>query len=249
MAVIWQQQTDSGHYEVRLAGNSRRLYKEGVFHSQWNPTRPLSNGVWDLLFLPALFRQPETIKKILVLGVGGGAVMNTFSTLLDPQEIIGVELDPVHIKIAREHFLLPHAPVVLHQADATEWVHQYRGEQFDVVIEDLFTEQNGEPVKVVPAGVGWFRKLKKLVRPGGVLVINFEDPEQMRDAGSAYQRTLGARSDIRYQFTQPTYGNSVCAFMDDTASPSRLRTRLSTLLDSYPACHASGQKFRLRKVV
>lgn len=249
MAVIWQQQTGSGHYEVRSAGNSRRLYKDGVFHSQWNETRPLSNGVWDLLFLPSLFREPQTIKRVLVLGVGGGAVINTFATLLRPQEIVGVELDSVHIKIAQEHFLLPHMPVKLHQADATEWVQGYRGEKFDVVIEDLFTERESEPVKAVVCNAGWFRKLRKLLRPGGVLVINFEGPEQMRDAGSAYCDTLGSQPDIRYQFTQPTYGNSVCAFLDERGSPAKLRQRLSVVLDSHPACRASGQKFRVRRVV
>jgi len=249
MAVIWQRQTGSGLYEVRSAGNSRRLYKDGVFHSQWNPTRPLSNGVWDLLFLPALFRDPVTIKRVLVLGVGGGAVINTFATLLQPEEIIGVELDPVHIKIAKEHFLLSQLPVKLHQAEATEWIQGYEGDRFDVVIEDLFTEKQGEPVKAVATGKGWFRKLGKLLRPGGVLVINFEGPEQMREAGSAYCETIGSQPDIRFQFSQPTYGNSVCAFLDEAGSPAKLRERLSTLLDSYPACRASGQKFRVRRVV
>lgn len=249
MAVIWRQQTDSGLYEVRVAGNSRRLYKNGVFHSQWNNTRPLSNGVWDLLFLPALFNEPQTIERILVLGVGGGAVINTFTTLLQPQQIVGVELDPVHIKIARQHFLLPDAPVTLHQADALEWMRNYRGDGFDVVIEDLFTEEAGEPVKVVAASQGWFRKLRKLLRPGGVLVVNFEGPEQMRAAGPAYQATLGCTDDIRYQFTQPTYGNSVCAFLNSPGSPAKLRARLSDLLDVYPACRAGGQKFRVRRVM
>lgn len=249
MAVIWRRQTESSLYEVRLAGNSRRLYKDGVFHSQWNHTRPLSNGVWDLLFLPALFNEPQSIKRVLVLGVGGGAIINTFSSLLEPVEIVGVELDPIHIDITRRHFLLPDAPATIHKADALDWVGRYRGERFDVVIEDLFTEQSGEPVKVVASSQSWFRKLRKLLHPGGVLVINFEGPEQMRASGEAYRATLGSDEDIRYQFTQPTYGNSVCAFLRQPGSPAKLRSRLSDLLEHYPACRATGQKFKVRRVV
>ena len=126
------------------------------------------------------------MQRVLVLGVGGGAVINTFATLLNPREIVGVELDPVHIKIAREYFLLPHVRATIHQADAIEWIRDYRGDGFDVVVEDLFTENAGEPVKVVTAGKSWFRKLQKLLRPGGVLIVNFEDPEQMREAAPAY---------------------------------------------------------------
>ena len=249
MAIVWQQQTSAGHYEVRVAGNSKRLYKDGVFHSQWNIKRPLSNGVWDLLFLPALFREPPSIQRVLVLGVGGGAVINTFATLLNPQEIVGVELDPVHIKIAREYFLLPDVSAKIYQADAIEWIRDYRGDGFDIVVEDLFTENAGEPVKVVSAGKSWFRKLQKLLRPGGVLIVNFEDPEQMREAAPAYLDSLGSKPDIRYQFSQPSYGNSVCAFLDEPGSPVKLRSRLSRLLSEYPACSASGQKFRVRRVI
>ena len=249
MAVIWQQQTGACLYEVRVAGNSYRLYKDRVFHSQWNQLRPLSNGVWDLLFLPALFRDPQLTQRILVLGVGGGAVINTFAALLNPGAIVGVELDPVHIEVAEEHFLLPGIPVTIHQADAIDWVNSYRGERFDIVIEDLFEEKAGEPVRVAAAESAWFRKLRKLLRPGGTLVINFEDPGQMRQAGAAYREVLGAKPDIRYQFTQPSYGNSVCAFLDEPGSPAKLRARLAELLISYPACRAEGQKFRVRRVV
>jgi len=249
MAIIWQQKAQDCLYQVRKAGNSRRLYKDRVFHSQWNPLRPLSNGVWDLLFLPALFRDPPLTQKVLVLGVGGGAVINVFAALLRPSEIVGVELDPIHIKIAKEHFLLPGIPVTIHQGDAIEWVNRYRGSGFDIVIEDLFTEQAGEPVRVASAGSAWLRQLRSLLRPGGTLVINFEDPGQMREAGSAYRETLGAKPDIRYQFTQPSYGNSVCAFLQGQASPAKLRARLTKLLVSYPACRANGQQFRVRRVV
>jgi spermidine synthase len=249
MAVIWEHRQNNCHYEVRLAGESRRLYKDGVFHSQWNPTRPLSNGVWDLLFLPSLFREPDKIQRVLVLGVGGGAVINAFTTLLCPGKIVGVELDPMHIKIAREHFLMPHPSIALEQADAVQWVKSYRGERFDVVIEDLFIEENGEPVKARGAGVTWFRQLRRLVRPGGVLVMNFESPAQMREAGAAYCQTLGSLDDIRYQLTQPAYGNSVCAFLDQPGSPATMRNRLADVLADFPACRASGQKFKLRRVV
>lgn len=226
-----------------------RLYKDRVFHSQWNKHRPMSNGVWDLLFLPALLLPEPSVKRVLLLGVGGGAVINQFTHLLSPDRVVGVELDPVHIQVARRFFGVKHESVTLHHADAIAWLKSYRGEKFDMVIEDLFTEKVGEPVRVATADQAWFRVLKRHLRPGGALVINFEDAAQMRASGAAYQSTLNGKPDIRYQFNQPSYGNSVCAFMGDTVSPAMLRSRLDNLLTNYPACRGKSQKFRIRRVV
>ncbi len=249
MAVIWERKTDSCHYEVRTAGNSVRLYKNNVFHSQWNNTRPLSNGVWDLLFLPALLLPDIEIKRVLVLGVGGGAVINQFTQLLAPVAIIGVELDAVHIQIARRFFGVQQESVELVQADALDWISRYKGEKFDVIIEDLFTEKNGEPYRIAEATAPWFRQLKKHLQPEGVLVVNFEDAMQMRAASAAYQATLNGDPDLRYQFNQPSYGNSVCAFLGNAVSPAVMRRRLDLLLENYPACRAKGQQFRIRRVI
>ncbi len=249
MAVIWSKHAGTDTYEVRTAGNSVRLYKNRVFHTQWNPQRPLSNGVWDLLFLPALFLPPGRVQRVLLLGVGGGAVINQFRHLLAPAKIVGVELDPVHLSVAREHFSVKHKSVELHCADAITWLRDYRGEPFDLIIEDLFTEREGEPERAVTADVKWFSMLLSQLRPGGALVINFEDPPQMRQSGAAYLAANGIRPDVRYHFSQPTYGNSVCAFLGDMTKPAVLRERLSTVLLPYPDCRATGQKFRVRRVV
>jgi hypothetical protein len=82
-----------------------------------------------------------------------------------------------------------------------------------------------------------------------MLVINFEDAQQMRQAGAAYVAAIGGQPDIRYHFNQPTYGNSVCAFLSDCVKPAELRQRLATVLERYPDCRVSGQKFRVRRVV
>jgi len=147
-----------------------RLYKNKVFHSQWNDNRPLSGGVWDLLFLPALFLPADSVKRILLLGVGGGAVIRQYLSFLSVEQIVGVELQ---------------------QADAIQWVNSYRGPNFDIIIEDLFTEKAGEAVRVVEASEQWYRSLRKLLRPSGALIINFEDPAQLRASSAAYLAAIG----------------------------------------------------------
>lgn len=248
MAVIWTKTIGDDRYEVRNAGNSIRLYKNRVFHSQWNPTRPLSNGVWDLLFLPALFLPMGSVKRVLILGVGGGAVINQYVHLLSPQEIVGVELDEQHLSIAQRFFSLSHRSATLHCADATEWIRRYRGPAFDVIVEDLFIERDGEPERVMPMDEHWFSTLLQHLSRDGVLVVNFEDPGQMRRSSEAYLAVLDGREDIRYQFSQPSYGNCVCAFLKSPSTPAILRKQLADVLLKVPASRVSGQRFRVRRV-
>ncbi len=254
MAVIWEAHRGDDHYQVRTAGRSVRLYKNQVFHSQWNESRPLSSGVWDLLFLPSLFMPENSVKRVLVLGVGGGAVIRQYTTFLPIEHITGVELDALHLHIAREHFGLRQPEVELIEANAIEWVKSYKGAKFDVVIEDLFTEKNGEPVRVMGASATWFRQLRKLLHPAGTLIINFEDSAQLRASNQAYLEAIsdqheGALAvDSRYALSLPTYGNCVGAFLSVDAEPKLLRKKLDAILTEYPACRNSAQKFRIRKI-
>ncbi len=134
MAVLWQKKTAGQHYEVRTAGNSRRLYKNGVCHSQFNPANPVTGSIWDLLILPSCY-QPETApRRVLVLGVGGGAVILQLQELFNPELIIGVEMDPLHLDIARRFFGLGSDNVKLIRSDAVSWLRDACDQKFDLVI-------------------------------------------------------------------------------------------------------------------
>lgn len=75
MAVLWEKHVDGVRYQVRAAGRTRRFYTDGVFHSQYNPLNPVTGHVWDLLMIPAFFYATGSVGRVLVLGVGGGAVI------------------------------------------------------------------------------------------------------------------------------------------------------------------------------
>ena len=247
MAIIWSKVVRDELYQVRTAGESIRLYKSGVFHSQWNPVRPLAGGVWDLLFIPALFAsQPSS--RVLVLGVGGGACLKLYRQLLKADEVVGVELDRVHLQVARQFFGLTDPRVKLVCADALDWVAGYCGAKFDIVVEDLFTESSGEPMRVAPATDAWFASLLKMLNPEGILIINFEDAKQMRQSIKPYEKAAG-KSALAYQFSQPSYGNCVCAFLSSEEKPATLRARLEEVMESYPASRQSAQRFRVRRVI
>lgn len=197
MAIVWQKQTSHKLYEVRRAGNSMRLYTNGVLHTQFNPRSPVTGSVWDLLSLGG-FGVPEgNLRRILALGVGGGASLLQLNQWFQPEEIIGVELSSVHLKIAKRFFGLDTSPFRLIKADALKWIKDYRGPKFDLIIDDMFAEDFGEPYRVATADREWFGLLKRQLSPKGSLVLNFIDAQSFRYGVAAARNVGGFRAGFR----------------------------------------------------
>ena len=229
MAILWQKMIKNTRYEVRTAGQTRRLYTDGVFHSQYNSEHEVTGGVWDVLMLPAFFYPAESIQRVLVLGVGGGAVIHLLHRYIKPAEIIGVELNPVHIMLAKRYFGITNKLAKLVQADAIKWLEEYSGPPFDLIIEDLFGEEDGEPVHVAKANKAWFEKLNSHLSPEGVLVMNFISTKDLKNsAGISYKKTAGLFKSS-FQFTLTHYINAVGAFLKKPATSQMLRQRIKEI--------------------
>ena len=191
MAIVWESVRDGVQYQVRKAGQSLRLYTDGVLHSQYHPARCLTGSVWDLLFLPALALPENKKLDVLVLGVGGGAVMHMVNEFFTVNSVTGIELNPVHIEIAENAFGVSGKPFNLIEADAVEWVTEYSGRKFDLIIDDLFREEDGEPVKVVAPDNTWFFHLFGMLKPGGVIVMNFVGKKEAMKSAPLHDEVVG----------------------------------------------------------
>ncbi len=226
MAIIWEKRHAGRHYQVRNAGASIRLYTNGVFHSQFNPKRAYCGGVWDRLWLPALCLKPGSVRRVLLLGVGGGAVIRQLQRYLQPAEITAVDLDPVHLQIARRFFGVRGRGVRLLRADAVQWLEAYKGDAFDLVIDDLFSDEDGEPVRAVPMDVRWAQQLTTVVAPHGMLIANFPDSPAMRRSALRRDDRLADAFASALQFTGPQEENVVLALSREPTSGASLRRRL-----------------------
>ncbi|MCW9025648.1 MAG: hypothetical protein OQK73_13320 [Gammaproteobacteria bacterium] len=226
MAVIWKKQSQGSNYEVRSAGRSRRLYTNGVFHSQYNPGRVISGGIWDLLMAPAFFTDTDRIKRILVLGVGGGAVIHQFKYFLNPKEIIGVELNPVHLQVAKRFFGLNKKIASLYENDAVAWLKHYKGKPFDLIVEDLFGEKNGEPVRAVEPSKEWMGLLEKNMSNNGILIMNFIGNNAVKNSAAYNDKSLAKKFISVFQLRKSIYDNAIGVFTKFPSSSSTLRGNL-----------------------
>jgi spermidine synthase len=248
MALLWSKQAGGTRYEVRTAGNSLRLYTDGVFHSQYNPSNPVTGSVWDLLFLPAFFYPAGHIKRVLVLGVGGGAVIRQLRHFVDPDEIVGVELNATHLMLARKFFGLRHKKTTLVKSDALQWLTTYHGGKFDLIIDDLFAEENGMPVRALPADSKWFGLLLRHLKPGGALVSNFISSSEMQRC--AYFTDAKSRNKFVsvFRLTTPVTENAVAVFLTVPAQSAVLRSRITTYPELARAMAAKKLRYNIRRI-
>ncbi|WP_346839772.1 class I SAM-dependent methyltransferase [Microbulbifer sp. SAOS-129_SWC] len=248
MALVWERHRGGNHYQVRRHGASVRLYSNGVFHSQWNPRDPLKGSLWELLLLPAFFRPPGRIRSVLLLGVGGGALIRLLQRFVAPQRIVGVDLDATHLQVARRHFGVRDAELVC--ADAQDFVADLlsSGEQggFDLVVDDLFGHADGEAQRAVAADRTWCAGLLRLVADDGLLVSNFGSRRELLASG---WRTGALREHLSSAWTLelPAYENCIYAASRQPLAMAAVRQGAPAAINpAHPARRLSGRWQRLR---
>lgn len=229
MAILWQKTTNNTQYEVRSAGQTRRLYTDGVFHSQFNPERAITGGIWDLLMLPAFFVDAENIQRVLVLGVGGGAVIHQLQRYIEPTEIVGVELNPIHIMVAKRYFGIKQKHAKLIEADAIKWLDDYSGPPFDMIIDDLFGEQDGEPLRAVKANKEWVEKLNSHLSESGLLVMNFISRDDLKNCAAVSYKKIAKLFASSFQFTIADYDNAIGVFLKTPSTSQILRKNIKSI--------------------
>ncbi|WP_269523219.1 hypothetical protein [Coraliomargarita parva] len=245
MAIVWQRNIEGNYYEVRTAGATLRLYRNGVNHSQWNPNRPLAGCIWDLITLPALHRPVGSLREICILGFGAGAVGRQMRELIQPDRIVGVDLDEIHLSIADGFFDCAEGCELV-AADAVEWVRSGSCEgQFDYVVDDLYAEENGLPVRCAPLDAEWAESMVSLLKPEGMLVYNLVEPEKVKHLPPF------KRADLRKRFPHAMvcliegYENRIVAFSPVELDKDTYKAQLRAICRQYPASYGVGRRYKI----
>lgn len=247
MRELWRRERDGVLYQLRRRGRTLSLFANGVQHSEFHPDRWVTGSVWDLLWLPALFHEPEQYRRILVLGLGGGSLVPPLAGLVQPDTFVGVDNDPAHLEIAEQFFRVGDFGVDTELANARDWVRDWQGEPFDLVIEDLFAPSSETVSRVLPADRNWCRSLKKLVAPGGTLVMNFGD---WREYSHSWAASHSARAGWRrgFRLSTPDCHNAVIAWLHREASSSELRARVRSWSELDRALNRGRLDYGIRRL-
>ena len=238
--ILHEITTDDGSIlSVRSAGKSRRLYRNGIFHTQWHPDRVFEESVWTLLAVSSLFATAAP-RRCLLLGVAGGAVLHSWHRLWPDAALTGIELCPYHVAVGRQWFGLDAPHIDLQQGDAQQWLTEYDGPAFDVIVEDCFDTTNPSVDRALPLDAAWCTTLARHLAPSGVLAINAGGLGDLRSSAlmthAALRRRFRSRSALSVRdelnrigvFTETAVQPRLAQIVNDL-SDQQLRRQLSAL--------------------
>ena len=233
MSVLYDQVIDGVHYRVTAAGAARRLYTDGIFHTAYHPKKLFTGSVWDMLSVPALFAEAPP-QNALMLGVGGGGAIHQCFKLFPLQQLIGIEIDPVHLRLAEQYFELRYPELKLQRADALRWLKQRRKQRFDLIIDDVFIASE-HPVRPLKVDAHWLDLLCQHLSPDGVLIQNHASLADARQVLNEHHIALNRAFASILIFVPENAGNAViAAFRKPTRARNRraIEQRLRTQLGS-----------------
>jgi len=137
-------------------------------------------------------------QRILIIGLGGGTLMHTYSTLFPQAEIIVAEIDEAVVSVAEEYFAYKSTDKI---KTVTEDGRLYikraglRNEKFDLVILDAF---NGDYIPEHLMSAEFFEEVKKLLPANGMVVSNTFSSSRLYSAESqTYAQVFGKIFNIR----------------------------------------------------
>lgn len=159
---------------------SRRMltFNEGAgFQSVYDPAPgPRRSGLYtDYVGVTPLLRPFQGGHRLLILGLAGGSVARQYDDFLPEDakiEMVGVEVDPAVVAIAREHFALDATGAEVRVRDARiELLASSDSEKrYDAIVADTYSIQLYIPPHL--ATVEFFALAKSRLLPGGVFVMN-----------------------------------------------------------------------------
>jgi len=215
-----------GGLELRIEGTQASVHRDG---------RALTGVVWWALASPLLLTPPGRRRRVLVLGLAAGSVVRAVRALDPAAEIVGVEINPEVVRLAREHFELDRLRVEVVLTDARAHLRRER-RRFDLVVEDLFVGPSRSVRKPEWLPGEGYPLVYRRLRPGGYVASNtiHEMPTIVRA-----MRGFGGRIvslDVRGHWNRVT----VCG--RDLPPPRTLRR----ILASHPATAAILPRVALR---
>jgi len=173
--------------------------------------------------------QPEP-RRVLIVGLGGGAMVR-FLTHHEPRvQIDAVEIDPAVVRIADQYFAVrTEGNVRVHTADAVKFV-EAATDRYDLILMDAFlrpsdeTDATGVPTRLKT--LAFLGRLKAALAPGGVVAFNVNEHDRMADDIAAVTAAFGQVAIYR---CPPSDNKVIIAARDGMPADDAVRARTGAL--------------------
>jgi spermidine synthase len=122
---------------------------------------------------------------------------------VQPDTIDAIDLNPVHLQIARRYFDVTTSLANLIHADGISWLQNYTGPRYDMIIDDMFGEEDGEPARAADLDYRWLGIIKEHLSSEGVIVLNTLSARMLKQAACLPMRNLQKTSAAHISYHCP----------------------------------------------
>jgi spermidine synthase len=148
--------------------------------------RLLGGGYFDSFLLGPLLSGGH---RVLFLGAAGGTALRQLVLAYPDVEVVGVELDPAVVAVARRFFGLDGLPRLRLVAEDARWYLESRAERFDVIAVDLYVTGH---IPFFTATREFFALVRDRLTERGVLMMNVLSIQEGEDLIGPFVRTVAA---------------------------------------------------------
>lgn len=235
--VVYEAQSDYSHVKVIDYGTRRALYF--VSESDIDVVETLIDleqphrlqHPYASTMMAGFLYGPDEASSMLLVGLGGGALVRFLNHYFPRLQLDVIEIDPVVVRLAREFFGTAAGPRTrVFIADGRDHLEQTH-ESYDLILLDAHlppgvrTDGTGHPLSL--KNEAFYRSLHQRLRPGGVVVFNMIEGHD----SDAYIASVRASFGATAVFRPPSSGNAIVVAKPTGALPgdAELRARARTL--------------------
>jgi spermidine synthase len=128
-------------------------------------------------------------RRVLFLGAAAGTALKQLVRAYPDVEVVGVELDPAVIAVARTHFDLAESPRLHLVAEDARWYVETSREKFDVVAIDLYVTGH---IPFYCTTQEFFRAVKSRLTDRGIVMMNVLSIQAGEELIAPFVRTVAS---------------------------------------------------------
>lgn len=173
-------------------------------------------------------------QRVLIVGLGGGAMVRFLTHHEQNVQIDAVEIDPVVVRLADQFFGVRSAGNVrVHTADAVKFI-ESTTDRYDLILMDAFLRPSGDTDMVgVPTRLKtqeFLRRVKAALTPGGVVAFNINHHDTMTEDIATVRSVFEHVSVYR---TPPSENKVVIATDGAVPTAQEMRERIDALNERF----------------
>lgn len=142
-----------------------KIVAGGLSQSGW-----LVKKIWNTA-LKSIFQERKDVRRVLILGLGGGSSAEVVASFWPDSKITGVDIDHLIIEFGKKYLNLSKIKnLEIIESDAQVWVNKVsNSEKFDLILVDIY---QGSLIPKDFTKLKFIKSLKSLLTTGGIVAFN-----------------------------------------------------------------------------